>query len=81
MKPFPNFQQLRFGLRIFIFESLLALTAATAVAQQKNHNAYVVNIATVSVSDTKSNVLTTPVAPPITGPADLVAIYEHGISI
>src|SRR5690349_5771200 len=71
MKPILNFQQLRSGLRILTLGLLLALTAATAVAQ-KNDNAYVVNITTVSVIDTKSNILTTTVAPPITGPADLV---------
>jgi YVTN family beta-propeller protein len=83
MKPFPNFQQLRFGLRILTLGLLLALTAAMAVAQQRNDNAYVVNITTVSVIDTKSNILITTIAPPITGPADLVgaAVTPEGSKV
>jgi YVTN family beta-propeller protein len=42
------------------------------VARQKNDNAYVVNVTTGSVIDTKTNVLTTTLAPPMTGPPDLV---------
>jgi hypothetical protein len=71
MKSFLNFQQLRFGLRILTL-GLLTSLAATVVARQKNDNAYVVNVTTVSVIDTKTNVLTTTLAPPMTGPPDLV---------